>query len=162
VDTSHFVNEWLEVLGKSDVDGVFDRDFRRMGEVGKLDRFGWMSLVGKAEYKATDRLVIEGAAGGVWTAEKTGCPANFRTGATPETCLGPGAPLNSSGQGALNFTGNSRFVGWEVDVGLRYTIMPGLTWTPRMGYADYGNATAANNRSATDAWMISNRLIYIY
>jgi hypothetical protein len=162
VDTSHNINQWLEVLGESDVDGVGDRDFRRMGEVGKLDRFGWINLVGKVEYKATDRLIIEGAAGGVWTAEKTACPANFRLGSTSGPCTGPGSPLNSSGEPQLNFTGNSSFVGWEVDVGLRYTIMPGLTWTPRIGYADYGNATSANNRTATDAWVVVNRMIYIF
>ena len=53
-------------------------------------------------------------------------------------------------------------MGWEVDVGLRYTIMPGLTWTPRIGYADYGDATSANNRSATDAWVVINRMIYVF
>jgi hypothetical protein len=162
VDTSHFFGEWFEILGKSDVDGVFDRDFRRMGEVAKLDRFGWMVLGGKAEYKATDRLVLEGAAGGFWTAQKTGCPATFRVGSLTGPCTGPGSPRNSSGEPALNFTGNSRFVGWEVDVGLRYTIMPGLTWTPRIGYADYGDATSANGRNAMDAWVFTNRMIYIF
>jgi hypothetical protein len=157
VDTAHMFNEWLEILGKSDVDGVFDRDFRRMGEIGKLDRFGWMNLVGKAEYKATDRLILEGAAGGVWTAEKTACPASVRTAAG--AC---GGPLNSSGEPQLNFTGNSRFVGWEIAAGIRYTIMPGLTWTPRIAYADYGNATSANGRKATDAWAFANRMIYIF
>jgi hypothetical protein len=157
VDTSHFFGEWLEVLGKSDVDGPGDRDFRRMGEVAKLDRFGWMSLVGKAEYKATDSLVIEGAAGGVWTDKKPGCPAVVQTAAG--AC---GGALNSAGQPLFNFTGDSRFVGWEIDAGVRYTIMPGLTWTPRMGYADYGNATATNNRKATDAWVVINRMIYIF
>ena len=39
------------------------------------------SLIGgKAEYKYTDNLTLEGAAGGFWTAEKTGCPATFRVG----------------------------------------------------------------------------------
>jgi hypothetical protein len=157
VDTAHMFGEWFEVLGKSDVDGVGDRDFRRMGEIAKLDRFGWAILGGKAEYKATDSLVLEGAAGGFWTAKKTACPASVVTAAG--AC---GGPLNSSGEPQLNFTGDSRFVGWEVDVGLRYTIMPGLTWTPRIGYADYGNATSANNRDATDAWVVVNRMIYVF
>jgi hypothetical protein len=159
VDTSHFFGEWFEILGKSDVDGVFDRDFRRMGEVAHLERFGWMVIGGKAEYKATDRLVLEGAVGGFWTAEKTACPAVFRIGSIDGSC---GGPRNSSGEPALNFTGNSRFVGWEIDVGLRFTIMPGLTWTPRLSYADYGDATAANGRKAMDAWAIANRMIYIF
>ncbi|MGH8066925.1 MAG: hypothetical protein ACRERE_17145 [Candidatus Entotheonellia bacterium] len=163
VDTSHFFGEWFEVLGKSDVDGVGDRDFRRMGEVSKLDRFGWMIIGGKAEYKYADNLVLEGAAGGFWTAEKTGCPATFRVGSTSGPCTGPGVPRTvGTNEPALNFTGNSRFVGWEVDVGLRYTIMPGLTWTPRMGYADYGSALDINNRKAQDAWVVVNRMIYIF
>jgi hypothetical protein len=157
VDTAHMFGEWFEIHGKSDVDGVFDRDFRRMGEASKLDRFGWMILGGKAEYKATDRLVLEGAAGGFWTAKKTACPATVQT--ATGAC---GGPLNSSGEPLFNFTGDSRFVGWEVDVGLRYTIMPGLTWTPRIGYADYGGATSANGRKATDAWAFANRMIYIF
>ncbi|HEX2278939.1 MAG TPA: hypothetical protein VHN13_17725, partial [Candidatus Tectomicrobia bacterium] len=121
VDTSHFYGEWFEILGRSDVDSTGNRTFRRMGEVAALDRFGWMILGGKAEYKYTDDLVLVGAAGGFWSAEKSGCPAVVRsaTGAC-------GGPSNSSGEPALNFTGDSRFVGWEVNAGLRYTIMPGL------------------------------------
>jgi hypothetical protein len=141
---------------------VGDRDFRRGTETEHLDRFGWMVLGGKVEYKATDRLILEGAAGGFWTAEKTGCPANFRLGSLDGPCTGPNSPSNSSGEPALNFTGDSRFIGWEIDAGLRYTIMPGLTWTPRVGYADYGDAYSTNNRKAKDAWVIVNRLIYIF
>jgi len=62
----------------------------------------------------------------------------------------------------LNFTGNSRFLGWEIDAGLRYTIMPGLTWTPRVAYGDYGDAVSMNNRKAQDAWAVINRMVYIF
>jgi len=156
------IQDWFEIHGTSDVDGVGDRDFRRGSETEHLDRFGWMVLGGKVEYKATDRLILEGAAGGFWTAEKTGCPANFRLGSLSGPCTGPNSPRNSSGEPALNFTGDSRFVGWEIDAGLRYTIMPGLTWTPRVGYADYGSAFDINNRKAQDAWVVVNRVIYIF
>jgi hypothetical protein len=116
-----------------------------------------------AECKATDRLVLEGAVGGFWTAQKTACPATFRVGSLTGPCTGPGSPLNGSGEPALNFTGNSSFAGWEIAAGLRYTIMPGLlTWTPRLVYADYGDAVAANNRSPRGAWSFSNRMIYIF
>jgi hypothetical protein len=162
VDTGHFYAEWFEVLGKSTVDGVGDRDFRRMGEVAKLDRFGWMVIGGRTEYRVTPNLILEGAAGGFWTAEKPACPAVFRVGSTTGPCTGPGSPRNSSGEPQLNFTGDSRFVGWEIDVGLRFSIMPGLTWTPRIGYAEYGNATSANGRKATDAWVVVNRMVYIF
>ncbi|MGH8070326.1 MAG: hypothetical protein ACRERE_34835 [Candidatus Entotheonellia bacterium] len=156
------INDWFEIFGTSDVDGTGTRVFRRGAESEHLDRFGWVVLGGKAEYKATDRLILEGAVGGFWTAEKTGCPANFRLGSLSGPCTGPNSPRNSSGEPALNFTGNSRFMGWEIDAGLRYTIMPGLTWTPRIGYADYGDAFSANNRKATDAWIVVNRMIYIF
>jgi hypothetical protein len=156
------INDWFEIFGTSDVDGTGMRVFRRGAETEHFERFGWIVLGGKAEYKATDRLILEGAAGGFWTAEKTGCPANFRVGSLSGPCTDPDSPENSSGEPALNFTGNSRFMGWEIDVGLRYTILPGLTWTPRVGYADYGDAFAANNRKATDAWTVINRMIYIF
>jgi hypothetical protein len=52
-------------------------------------------------------------------------------------------------------------VGFEVAAGVRYTIMPRLTWTPRLAYADYGSAVDQNNRKAMDAWSFSNRLLYI-
>jgi len=163
VDGSHFFGEWLEVLGTSTVDGVGDRDFRRMGEVAKLDRFGWMVVAANAEYKMTDRLILEGAAGAVWTAEKSGCPATFRVGSLSGPCTGPGVPrTGQTNDPALNFTGDSRFVGWEVDAGFRYTIMPGLTWTPRVGYADFGSALDINDRNARDAWVVVNRMIYIF
>jgi hypothetical protein len=108
------------------------RTFRRMAENGTLDRFGWMSLAGKAEYKTTDKLILERAVGGFWAAGKTGCPASVRT-ATGAW----GRPTNSSREPALNFTGASRFVGWEIDVGLRYTYA-GPELDPRVGCADYG------------------------
>ena len=107
--------------------------------------------------------------GGFWTAEKTACPASIRTATgacgfgAPGSATSTGTnPQNSSGESALNFTGNSKFVGWEIDLGLRYTIMPGLVWTPRVGFADYGDATSANGRSAKEAWVITNRMIYIF
>jgi hypothetical protein len=157
VDSSHFFGEWFEIMGKSDVDGTSIQTYRRMGEVGKLDRFGWMDVAGKAEYKATDNLILEGAVGGFWTAKKTACPASVRLASG--AC---GGPTNSSGEPSLNFTGDSNFAGWEIDVGVRYTIMPGLTWTPRIGYADYGDAVATNNRNPQGAWTLSNRMIYIF
>jgi hypothetical protein len=163
VDGSHFFGEWFELFGTSQVDGVGDRDFRRMGEVAKLDRFGWMQLGGMAEYKVSDNLIVEGAAGGFWTAKKTACPANFRVGSLDGPCTGPGVTrTGQTGEPALNFTGNSRFLGWEIDAGLRYTIMPGLTWTPRVAYGDYGDAVSINNRKAQDAWAVINRMIYIF
>jgi hypothetical protein len=138
-----------------------------MGETAHLDRFGWMIVGGKAEYKYTDKLVLVGAAGGFWTAKKTGCPALFRVGSLDGPCntdsdLGPASPDTNLGQPALNFTGNSRFVGWEVNAGLRYTIMSGLTWTPLLAYADYGKALNINDRKAMDAWAFVNRMIYIF
>ena len=118
-----------------------------------------MSVGGNVEYKATDNLILVGSAGGFWTAEKTACPANHRVGSLTGPC---GGPTNSSGEPALNFTGGSKFAGWEVNAGLRYTIMPGLVWTPIIAYADYGDAFSANNRKATDAWLAVNRVIYVF
>jgi hypothetical protein len=162
VDGSHYLGEWFEIMGKSDVDGTSIDTYRRMGETAHLERFGWALIAGKAEYRLTDALTLEGAAGGFWTAKKTGCPAQFQVLPPAAPCTGPGVPRNSSDEPALNFTGNSRFVGWEVAAGVRYTIMPGLTWTPRLAFAEYGDATATNNRSPGSAWSLSNRLIYIF
>jgi hypothetical protein len=156
------IDDWFEIHGDSDVDGTGARSFRRGAETEHLERFGWMVLAGKAEYRAADNLILEGAVGGFWTAEKTGCPANFRLGSISGPCTGPNSPRNSSGEPALNFTGNSRFVGWEIDAGLRFSILPGLTWTPRVGYADYGDAFNTNNRKASDSWVLVNRMIYIF
>jgi len=53
-------------------------------------------------------------------------------------------------------------LGFEVAAGARYTIMPGLTWTPRLSYADYGEGLNQNGRKATNAWVLVNRIIYIF
>jgi hypothetical protein len=157
-DGSPIWDEWFEILGRSDVDGTTLQTFRRWGEAGTADRFGWQVVGVHPEYQYNDSLVLEGAAGGMWTAGMpTSCTAVLRT--ATGAC---GGPLNSSGQPIYNFTGQSNFVGWEVDVGLRYSIMPGLTWTPRFGYAGYGDALSANNRNAQGAWTFSNRMIYIF
>ncbi len=162
VDTSNDYSLWFEILGKSDVDSTGNQTFRRMGETAHLERFGWMILGGKGEYKYTDNLTLVGAAGGFWTAEKTACPDVFRVGSTSGPCTAAGTPRNSSGEPSLNFNGGSRFVGWELNAGLRYQIMPGLTWTPLLAYADYGDAVSANNRNSMDAWAFVNRMIYVF
>jgi Porin subfamily len=158
-DGSPVWNDWFEILGRSEVDGTSLQTFRRWAESGTADRFGWQVLAGATEYQLTDSLILEGAVGGFWTAKKTACPANLRVGSITGAC---GGPLNASGEPIYNFTGNSRFMGWEVAAGFRYTILPGLTWTPRLAYADYGDAVAMNNRSPMGAWSFSNRMIYIF
>jgi opacity protein-like surface antigen len=135
-----------------------------MGESGTFDRFGWQIVAGAVEYQATDNLILEGAAGGFWSAKKTGCPAVLRVGSLSGRC---GAANNDdvntpSGDPVYNFTSNSRYLGWEVAGGVRYTIMPGLTWTPRLAYADYGKGLDQNNRKATNAWVLANRMVYIF
>jgi hypothetical protein len=156
-DGSPVWDDWFEILGRSEVDGTSLQTFRRWAEAGTADRFGWQVLGGAVEYQLKENLILEGSAGGFWTAKRTSCPANLLT--ATGAC---GGPLNSSGEPIYNFTGNSRFLGWEIDAGFRYTIMPGLTWTPRMGYANYGDAYSANNRNAQGAWSFSNRVIYIF
>jgi hypothetical protein len=116
------------------------------------------------EYQASDNLILEGAAGGFWSAKKTGCPAVLRQGSLTGRCgaANVAAVNNPSGEPVLNFTSNSRYLGWEVAGGVRYTIMPGLTWTPRLAYADYGKGLNQNNRQAGNAWVLTNRLIYTF
>jgi hypothetical protein len=79
-------------------------------------------------------------------------------------CATTGATILTTGQtfNPFNFTGNSRYLGTEVDVGLRYTIMPGLTWTPRFGWAFLGDGLNQNNRKAQDAYLLINRVIYTF
>jgi hypothetical protein len=159
-DGSPIWDEWFEILGRSEVDGTSTQTFRRWAEAGTADRFGWQVVAVRPDYQFSDNLTLEGAAGAMWTAGMpTACPAVLRS-VTTGACTGGGT--NSSGQPIYNFTGQSNFLGWEVDVGFRYTIMPGLTWTPRVGYADYGEAYAANNRHAQGAWFFANRMIYIF
>jgi hypothetical protein len=158
IDGFHRFGEWFEILGRSDVDATGQSIGPVSGgESGTFDRFGWMLVGANVEYKMTDALVLVGSAGGFWTPNVPRCPASIRT--ATGAC---GGPLNSSGQPALNFTGNSTYVGTEVDVGLRYTIMPGLTWTPLFGWAFLGDAYNTNNRNAQDAWAFINRVIYTF
>jgi hypothetical protein len=164
-DGGPFFQEWFEIFGNSEVDGTSIDTFRRMGESGTIDRFGWQIVAGAAEYSLTDSLILEGAAGGFWSAKKTGCPAVLRVGSLSGRCGGANvAAVNQpgSGQPVYNFTGNSRYLGWEVAAGVRYTIMPGLTWTPRLAYADYGKGLDQNNRRAGNAWVLANRMIYTF
>ena len=162
-DGGPFFQEWFEIFGNSEVDGTSIDTFLRMGEAGTLDRFGWQIVAGAVEYQATDNLILEGAAGGFWSAKKTGCPAVLREGSLSGAAGRPRRGREySSGEPVYNFTGNSRYLGWEVAAGVRYTIMPGLTWTPRLAYADYGKGLDQNNRKARNAWVLANRMIYIF
>jgi hypothetical protein len=160
VDGGHVFGQWLEILGSSDVDGTGSTQGPTSpGENGIFDRFGQIRVTAKAEYKYTDVLTFEGAAGSVWTTEKSGCPASLRIGSITGPC---GGATTSAGTPAFNFTGNSKYVGTEVAAGLRYTIMPGLTWTPRFAWVFMGDAWSTNDRKAQDAWVLINRMIYIF
>ncbi len=118
-DGGPFFQEWFEIFGNSEVDGTSIDTFLRMGEAGTLDRFGWQIVAGAVEYQATDSLVLEGAAGGFWSAKKTGCPAVFRQGSLSGRCGdADDEDVNTaSGDPIYNFTGNSRYLGWEVAAG---------------------------------------------
>jgi hypothetical protein len=152
VDGYHIFGDWFEILGRSDVDSIGSATFIRPGKQGTFNTFGWMVAGAKIEYTATDSLVLEGSIGGFWTAEKTACPTLFRVGSVTGPCAVP----------PLDFTGNSRYAGTEIDVGLRYTIMPGFFWTPRFGWAFLGDAWKTQDRSVQDAWTFANRLIYVF
>jgi hypothetical protein len=150
--------EWFEIFGNSEVDGTSIDTFRRIGESGMLDRFGWQSVAIAPEYQLRDNLILEGAAGGFWATQKPGCPTAIRV-----SLNGPcGPPETFKDEPIYNFTGGSKFLGWEVAAGLRYTIMPGLTWTPRLAYANYGDGLNQNGRKAMDAWVFANRMIYTF
>ena len=152
IDGFHAFGEWFEVLGRSDVDALGSITFIRPGKQGTFNSLGWMLVGAKVEYLTTNRLVLEGSVGSFWTAEPTACPALFRVGSVTGPCAIP----------ALDFTGNSRYAGTEVDVGLRYTIVPGLFWTPRFGWAFLGDAWQNQDRNVQDAWTFVNRVIYVF
>jgi hypothetical protein len=152
IDGNHIFGDWFEILGRSEVDAIGSVTFMRPGKLGTFDRFGWMVAGGKVEYTATDSLVLEGSIGGFWTAEKTACPAVLRVGSMTGPCIVP----------PLNFTGSSQYAGTEIDVGLRYSILPGLFWTPRFGWAFLGDAWKTQNRHVQDSWTFANRVIYVF
>jgi hypothetical protein len=151
-DASHVFAEWFEILGKSDVDGPGTRSPFDAGKAGNFLPFGWLQIGGKAEYQTADRLVLEGVVGGFWTVDKTACTANFRDESLTGPCFSP----------IVIFTGYSRYAGTEIDAGLRETILPGLTWTPRFSWAFVRNAFATNNRQDQDAWIFVTRVIYMF
>jgi hypothetical protein len=98
-----------------------------------------LDVLGGAEYKATDRLIWKGRQ--QFLTGKTGYPANFRLGSLA-VLHGTNSPRIV--QVTLNFTGNSRFVGWEIDLGcVHHHARPDLD--PRISYADYGSAFDQNN-----------------
>jgi hypothetical protein len=152
IDGYHLFGDWFEILGRSDVDAIGSVTFIRPGKHGTFNSFGWMVVGGKIEYSATATLVLEGAIGSFWTAEKTACPALFRVGSVTGPCAVP----------PLDFTGSSRYAGTEIDVGLRYAILPGLFWTPRVGWAFLGDAWKTRDRDVQDAWTFANRIIYVF
>jgi hypothetical protein len=163
IDGFHRFGDWLEILGRQEVDGTWTSfGPRSPGEQGSYDRFGLIVGAGKAEYSWTDNLVLEGAVGAFFAANSTRCPAVVRTG-TNGACATTGATAaNGQTFNPFNFTGGSRYIGTEVDVGLRYTIMPGLTWTPRFGWGFLGNGLQIMNRNVQDAYIFVNRLIYTF
>ena len=166
-DGGPFWQEWFEIFGNSEVDGTSIDTWQRMSESGGVDRFGWQNIAGAVEYQWNDSLTLEGAAGGFWAAQKPGCPSNLRVGSITGTCLastpGPNAAVPTfKDEARFDLTGNSRYLGWEVAAGIRYQILPGLTWTPRLAYADYGSGLNQFNRKAMDAWVFANRMIYIF
>ena len=163
VDGFHYFGEWLEILGRQEADGTGTTMFLGTpGEAGTWDRYGLIAGIVKAEYSWTDSLVLEGAAGTLWTAETPGCEAVLRTASG--ACRTTGATIRQTGQtfNPFNFTGNSRHLGEEVDVGFHYTIMRGLIWQQRFGWAFLNDGFNQNNRKAQDAYIFINRVLYSF
>jgi hypothetical protein len=165
VDGFHRFGEYLEILGRQEADGVGTTlvSTGTPGEAGTWNRYGLIVGSAKAEYQWTDSLVLEGAAGTFWSAEKTGCEAVLRTGPNG-ACATTGATIQQTGRtfNPFNFTSNSRHLGEEVDVGFRYTILPGLVWQQRFGWAFLGDGMNQNNRKAQDVWEFINRVLYTF
>jgi hypothetical protein len=152
IDGYHIFGSWFEILGRSEVDSIGTTTFVNPGKLGTFNSFGWVVAGAKSEYSAMDTLTLEGSVGSFWTAEATACPALLRVGSVSGPCAVP----------PLDFSGNSRYAGTEIDVGLRYAIMPGLFWMPRFGWAFLGNAWKVENRRVQDTWAFANRLIYVF
>jgi hypothetical protein len=171
LDGSHPFGFWTHFFGRG-INGV-DASFlgsvggrqHSLGEVGEFNVFGAIMTVGAVEYKATDKLVLRGAVGGYWTAEKTACPAVFRTASTTDprgfTC-GPATAAPTSVQRLTDYTGDSRYMATGVDVGTRYSIMPGLLWSTNFSYGFLGDALKIGTRNVQDTWLLANQVLYAF
>ena len=132
-------DDWFEIWAL-EVDGTSYRPSAAGQRPARRIASGWQVVGFAPEYQFRDNLILEAAAGGMWMA---GMPTACRavSGTATGACGGP-----NNARGSRRHTAGSNFRGWEVDAGLRYSIMPGLTWTLCFGYADYGGATSANNQ----------------
>jgi hypothetical protein len=151
-------HQWLELLGKSELSGRTVVSPYRLGEGSNtgLNRFGRVAGVGKAEYKLTDKLRLTGTLGAVWTAETPRCPAVDRTATVTTTNPLGCTPLTR------NWTGDSKYLGTEVNASLRWTIMPGLINIFGGAWAFLGDGLEINDRKVQDAWLLLNRLTYVF
>ncbi|MGH8057272.1 MAG: hypothetical protein ACREOH_08565, partial [Candidatus Entotheonellia bacterium] len=157
-ETAHWT-KWLTILGNSNFgDGRHDVAPWRLGEGSNigLDRFGYVLGAGKVEYKLMDNLIMRGIVGTVFAAETPACPAVQRTAAVSAT--------NPTGCADLrrNWTGDSKYVGTEVDMFLDWTIMPGLLYRIGGAYGFLGDALETNNGKVQNAWHLLNRLLYAF
>jgi hypothetical protein len=144
----HRFGENLEILGRQITSFRPDLLNRTPGGEAGVDRFGLIHVGLRPQYKLTDRLTLEGAVGAFWTAENTACPAVLRQVSATDP--------------RSDFTGNSKRLGTEVNVGTIDTIMPGLTWQTRFGGAFLGGAFELRNGEVRDAWVLVNRLLYTF
>jgi hypothetical protein len=175
LDGGHPFGTWNGFWGKSgmgvDATGTsfYAPGGRRMslGEVGEFAVFGAIMTVGAVDYKATDKLVLRGAVGAYWTAEKTACPAVFRRTRTTAQdprgfdCLGGTAAQQTVGR-LMDYTGDSRYMATALDVGTRYSIMPGLLWSTNFSYAFLGDALKISTRNVQDTWLLANQVLYAF
>ncbi len=180
LDGSNKVTDWLDLLGRGELlSGRTVVSPYRLGEGGiGLNRFGYQTVAGKAEYKLTDSLLLRGIAGAVWTAETPACPAIDRTGTVtatnPTGCSVTATnPFNVNAQNSItgagrNFTGHSRYIGTEFDAHLQWTIMPGLVNIIGGGYAFIGDALQIQTcvtclpGKVQNMFMVTNRLLYAF
>ena len=112
--------------------------FYGFGAWGRLP--SWIVLAGRWSVaswsiKYTDSLTLEGAAGGLLDGGEDRLPgAVLRVGSPSWAwhCRALAGRLKRPADLRLISPAIARFVGWEVAAGVRYAIMPGLTWTPRL------------------------------
>jgi hypothetical protein len=62
----------------------------------------------------------------------------------------------------MDYTGDSRYMATALDVGTRYSIMPGLLWATNFSYGFLGDALKIGTRNVQDTWLLANQVLYAF
>jgi len=153
-DTSFYAG-WAEIWAL----GIDYFNILRSGTTGTnpgvaigYDKYGLIRAGVRGSYALTPAFTVRAAANANWTAEKVDSSSTLAAA----TGLTPGCPVAQLDAGVCADTGESRYLGSEVNLGFQWRFAPNVAFDMVAAYMFAGNALSTTSTANGNTGVVSN------